>query len=341
MCACLYITVGLLVFEMAATYSFYLLEISLSVLILSFIVTLAAEQGLNPARWTAYIWEKTREVRPLVVSALAYLAVDLISTFYALSPASVLPKYKVVAVMLLVITIIVYMYEDENGTLKNIHFSVAAAGFFSALLVVLNYCFFAIYPIEYTLRLTLRSDYNMFATTIYIGSVAGSALVCSGNIRPWKKMATIILLVSVTLTVIFLSGSRRIYIAIGPTLAVLTVMCIVYMHRRSIKKRHMFLYVFGTWALCCLIITGAVGLLYSRMVETYRQQGMVGASGVLGHAETSVSQRYETLSNQSLWSKAVLWRIASEEISGYSASEVAFARGNGYTIILMTERTSD
>ncbi len=330
----LYTTVFLLTFEMAATFSFYLLEVSLSVLSLSFLVTLLCEEGVSPVGWMTVLVGRASSFLPIVFSALVYLAVDLITNLYSPSLGVALPKYKVVLVMLLVTAVILYNCKGIEE-LIGLQVTFAAAGVFISVITIINYLFPVIYPVYYTLRLTLRTDYNMFATTVYTTMVAGVYLAINSKLSIWKKMACVIFLFSTELTVIFLSGSRRIYIAILPTVGVTVAVFII----KEIKMRGRRLQT-ALASICMavgisLLTLGSVQIMYRQMLYTYREQGVTGARGMLGKAETKVSQRYETLADSSIWSKrTVIWGIAVDEIAGYSPIELTVGKGNGYNILL-------
>lgn len=172
----------LVLYELAAESSFYLLELSLVLLFVCFVWE-ERQALLHPV---GTMQEGIGLLKPLLPAwgmLAAYLLWDLVTVFYSPLREGVLAKYKVVCLMLFFSALILwYARTERRRRLRLLLQVLVAAGLTAAVLSLVNFTFPILYPVIYGRRLSLRLDYNVFSTVVLMGLIAGSYLL--GSERP-------------------------------------------------------------------------------------------------------------------------------------------------------------
>lgn len=322
--------VFLLSWELATQSSFYLLELSLGLLAISLAAFLL---DAGPARWPALARNALLMGKPgvwVVSSVLLYLLVDAAVALYSPSPPLMLQKYRLVAVVLLVAGGILLLGDDPTAG-RAVRWSVALSSPAVCLMAVLNQFVFRVYPIYYTRRLSLRADYNMFATVVFTGMTIGFFTALErGATRRAKLMGALFFLLP-AVCVISRSASRRIVIALIPTLTVMLWAAWSTLAPRKPAGRLRAAAIVCLAALC--VWTGDWAL--ERGMRSLQQSGIAPSDLSGGSGETTAAERYATVADGSLLTKRrVIWGVALAELSRYRPVELLRGRGGGANIIL-------
>lgn len=332
--ALLHLTIFLFIFEIAAGSSYYLLEASLCLLLLSFSYLLVSRHRARPIALIKWIWSRVSEGQGLLFALSLYVGIDL-AGWLAGDSTLLFSKYKVVLAMGFTSLCLLY-YCDNGERLDRLLLTMGGVSLFTAVLALLNYLILRIYPICYTLRLSLRTDYNMFATTLFFGGVCGIFRHLQRKRAGESFSLAFVLYISLVATAILLSGSRRIYLLLPP---VCIVTGFLWLLRAGQDSRRAIQAMSMTAAACAVLIIGLRMGMETVMEETYQVYGVYGAGageGILeGSGATSAAQRYESIKSPSLLEKRkLLWGIALQEMQSYSAAELLLGRGGGYNIHL-------
>lgn len=321
-----------LLFELGAGSSFYLLEGSLAVLACGGIALFFLEFGGKPRRLLETLFRRLDGQLLPACLLLLYLLWDLVTAFYTPAPQMTWEKYRVVLLMLL-FTPCLLLYCRGWRELEWVGTNVALVGLALSVMAVLNFLVLGIYPVPYALRLSLRTDYNMFAVTILLGLVAGAFQIIRREQTIMTKGALLGILLALELPVLYLSGSRRAYLLL---LLVLPLLLVTFSALEG--QRHSLPQV----VLAAVSVMLSVGLVTAAIT-----MGMQGYMRELdeagGHpaglespgAGTSAGERYETAATGELFGKrSILWRIAFEEAATFTPLEMLVGKGNGYDILL-------
>lgn len=320
-------------FEMAAGSSFYVLEYGLAGLGVCFLAVFWRDHRRHPAGFLRLLWGRTKGCGALLVLLAAYILMDGVN-WLAGDQALGLSKYKVTVAMLFLSACLLYACRGKKRV-DGVLLTLGSAAGFTAVFACLNYLYFKIYPIYYTLLLSLRVDYNMFATTLFFGGVCGVFWwFRQGRRESWRCLALAVYL-AVVGAAILLSGSRRIFLLLLPGLAALGFLWLAYAGPFKKKAR---LSLAGLLAAVILLSAGIQAGMESYMNGTYQVYGSYGPGGVIGLEDTGATtaiQRYETIGEPSLFEKRrILWGIALRDAHEYSPAELLTGKGGGYDISL-------
>jgi|GEM_PF-946650 len=321
-------TLAVMLFELAATYSFYAFDVLLILLAALFLLVL-----FDRARYggTAFIRDLIGRfggfwMIPLML--LLYIIIDLVSVTYSVVPHLGFDKYKVVVLMLF-LSACVLLYVDNLQKLRTILLTFGLASAFTALFTIVNYLFFHIYPVYYTMRLTLRTDYNVFASTLLLGLLCIFYLFVTTE-RTLRTCVLFVLDASLTLAVLFLSASRRIFLMLPFILGFWV--CIYLVKSKSV--RGVLSAIAVVLAVSTLFCFGTLGM-QNYMRKQYLKYGSVGPTGSGGTSEGSAAERYETVCEGDFLSKReLIWKIAWDEFKGFTATQKFIGRGFAYDIAL-------
>lgn len=326
----------LLSFELAAGSSFGLLELSMLGTAVSFAALAWRRFEGRPIPFVQFLSMSGTGGAPLCLAALFYLAADLFSALYAPSVRLIWEKYRVTAA-LLVIAASVSLIREDKALLRRTEWAVAWSAPLIALITLLNYYLVRIYPMHYTLRLSLRRDYNMYATALFTASVMGIFLAVIEGKTPLRRAAGTVFFASFSLPMVFLSGSRRIYLALPPVIFVFVAVW-AFRELRAGGTRKGTAVVAAAMLLIGTSSGALTALLQRQMQSLYTGEGPSGTAGSVlggGAAETRPEERYETISGGSMFTKRLaIWGIAADELAAYRPAELLIGRGGGYQIIL-------
>lgn len=311
----------LVLYELAAQSSFYLLELSLVGLALCF---LWEERGqlCHPLGMLRELIGLTAPFQAVWLAVVGYLCWDCVTVCYAALPSGAVEKGRVVLLMLLVAGLI--LWSTREGTqpkLRRILTAMAAAGVAAAVVSVLNFGMPVLYPMLYGRRLSLRLDYNQFAQVVLVGLIAGDWLFSAQGPLEQKRC----LLWLCTAPVIVLSSSRR---------ATVFLLCFwvwsMAVGWRGACSRQRVL----EWLGLGLVILGISGL--GQRVLDWRYEHLTEhPQTMVSDSEGSALQRYEARTESSPPSKRrLLWSIAAREYRSGTKIQKLFGHGFGYDILL-------
>ena len=337
--AVLWLTLGAVVFELAATFSYRILDLLLILLAILFLVS--AIDHLRPDRPGAMAELFGRLGGRWIAVALlaAYLLYDLISLLWSPAPAYGMSKYKVVVLMVF-LSACILLYVDSVPKLRALLLSLGVASGATAAFSIVNYLLAGPFPVRYTLRLTLRSDYNVFATTLLLGVLCAVYLFATAKFTVMRCILFVLDL-GVTLTVLYLSASRRVFLMLPPIL--LFWLCVLLFRQKSWRE---LVTAIGVILAAGLLFWGGVWAMQNQMRARYEKYGSFGfgqgSAGGTGSTEGSAMDRYETVTEGGLLQKrGLIWGIAWEDYQQFSLTEKLFGRGFGYDIVLYDEVEND
>ncbi len=323
-------------FELASGSSFGLLELSVAGLSVSLLLSVWGQFGFRPVPIARFLSMAGTGGAPLCFAALFYLAADLLSVLYSPALRLMWEKYRVVAALLVVAAAVSFVRGDAQ-LLRRTEWALAWSAPLIALATLLNYYIIRVYPMFYTLRLSLRRDYNMYATALYTASVLGIFLSVTEWKTPLRRAAGVLFFASFSLPMIFLSGSRRIYILLPITIFVF--LAVWAWRELSAEGLWKGTAVVASAMILAGVFSGALAASFqARMHSLYAAEGPAGVSGSIlggGAAETRPEERYETVSSGSMFTKRfAIWKIALNELKTYRSAELLAGRGGGYQIVL-------
>jgi len=333
-------TIFLAVFELAAGYSFYIFEFSLICLFVSFIFLLFSRYNFNVKKVFGEITSSCKFSQTAVCCLAIYIFYDIATLAYSKNIMLSLSKCKVVALMLF-ISCCIMLYCRGIIQADTILVNIAAAGIFSSLLAIINAVLLRILPVYYNLRLTLRIDYNVFATVVLISIIVGAFYIV---LRLKNELLRHILLygiLAINAPVIFLSGSRRIFIIL-PFAIILIYFVFSYLQIKAHKSIKKFLLIFLNFIATIASICAIAFMLNSYMQKLYLNGTDTGNGGLIIGNETTPEERYETIASGSFMEKRkILWQVALDELKNYSKTELIFGRGSSYDILMYDNAKSE
>ena len=272
----------------------------------------------NFRSWSARLWKMRDGLLPL----LFYLILDVAGFLRSEEFGMLWEKYRV-TVLLLALMGAMLLSGKREAAFDAVFSGTGLASLAVVLTTLFRYFGGSSAPLEYLLRFSLRRDYNMYATALFIGWICSFFLLC-GKERPGWALAVTALI----LPVLLLSGSRRVMV---PVAAAAAAWSLISSEKGRLRRRTAA--VLG----CGLAVLAATLLLQSALMGLSSSPKAVNrvSGGGSGSAQTAAAERYETIGHGSMLTKRrVIWGIALEELSGYSPAEWAFGRGGGENIRL-------
>ena len=274
----------------------------------------------NFRSWSARLWKMRDGLLPL----LFYLILDVAGFLRSGEFGMLWEKYRVTVLLLALMGAM--LLSGRRETAFDAVFSGAGLASLAVVLVTLfRYFGGSSAPLEYLLRFSLRRDYNMYATALFIGWICCFFLLC-GKERPgWALAGTALIL-----PVLLLSGSRRVMLAV-PVAAAAAAWRLISSGKGRLRRRTAA--VLG----CGMTVLAASLLLQSALMGLSSSPKAINrvSGGGSGSGQTAAAERYETIGHGSMLTKRrVIWGIALEELSDYSPAEWFFGRGGGENIRL-------
>ncbi len=321
------------VLDLAAAFSYYLYEAAAVLLAITLAATLLRRYGLHPAAITREFAAQLKPGGLWFYSLLLYLLWDIVGVFYSPAPRAALAKYPaVLAVLLLAVAMLLCI--DSHRRIDQALLTVFAAAALAAVLAVFSYFLPVLYPLQYTLRLTLRRDYNVFATTLLIGCCCGVYLLIQAPLQRWVRCLAIGAASVLFTTVLLLSGSRRTVLLLCPALGATAVVWLL----RELSTRKSALWAGGGVAatvvaagLATAMTVNAFSGYMQQLYEVHGEQGAVAGGG----GGTSLEERYDTISDSSMLAKRlIIWDIALDELKSYPPARLLVGKGSGYNMHL-------
>lgn len=271
-----------------------------------------------------------RKGNNVITLALAiYLVADAINFWVMGDHALAWQKYRVAAVLLLLFTSLCILC-SKSGLSSLVMLAVGCAAVVVSIYTLAQYFLPLKLPLFYTSRFSLRSDYNMYATLLLIGLIS----LVFGVLQFESKMAVLVSLVPLPtiISLILLSGSRRVLIFLPVVLMVLTIVLIVAssLPLRAKKMRVIIVCVF----LVVMLTSAETFFLRQKLELINKTQGETRSIMQSSIAETQLVERYETIHSSSLFKKRkVIWGLAVQELSKFSRKEMIFGRGDRKSVV--------
>ena len=320
-------------FEIGASSIYRLFPLSLIPLVAAFafwILNRRKKGLIHLAGQTIAPW---RDAAIPLIWILSYLLWDGINLLYAPIWQYGWEKYRVVLPMLFVSLCLVCVLQDRKGR-NGLLLIFTGAGMLLSIGSVVNYLVWRVYPLYYTLRLTLRRDYNMFATAVLLGMLSGYGLIVTSKKSYGIKTLLLGALTALELPVLYLSGSRRTYLLLLLFLPLFLLLFSIDRARKDSWKQALtgaMALVLGVGALSF----GEVFLMEGCMNQMYQQQGEIPELVPVPGGETTVGERYDTTTDGSALDKRLmLWRIAWEDYRSSGTLAQTVGQGLGYDILL-------
>ena len=265
---------------------------------------------------------------------IVYIALDILS-FLRGDLRAFAEKYRVAAVCALNAAGLYISLNDGALSPRGIYLTLYAAGMSVGIAALADRFWLNFSQTQYTVRITLRNDYNMYATVLLFAAIGGLGALFSRPAKPWRY-AAFFASAAFLGVMAYLSGSRRIFMAQLPV-GLLSIFAAVYSCTDRADERHgrdirsLFAVTASAAAftlLAALAVPAVLGALESQNAP----------SGGAPSGETTLSERYDSLERaedrDALGTRRVLWSAAMEEIAGMDAGELLFGRGGGYDIAL-------
>ena len=212
------VSVGLMLYELAAGSSFYLMELSLVLLAGSFLFE-ERKIFMQLPKTIAALGQELKRLCWVWIFLGLYLGWEIVTLSYSIYPEGVFDKYKVVFLMVC-FTILILWYRQKgtsseflmDSRRKTLLFVFAVSAMTAEVLSVINISFPVLYPVLYGRRLSLRLDYNLFSQVVLFGLIAGETLIgarqenilCKKRLFLWLVCAPAVVLSSSRRNTIFL-----------------------------------------------------------------------------------------------------------------------------------------
>jgi len=310
-----------LLFDLACPVSFYLPEITTAVLTVIILGRVLMRKD------TLYFSFQNRIVVFLLTALLGYLVLDVLS-FLRSGFAVFWVKYRVAGVSMINAVGIMMAVRKRALTGKNILAVIYLAGIAAGILGAVTGLGLKTGEISYTNRITLRNDYNMYATVLFSAGCSGLGVYLTGKKNTGSQLL-FWLSEAFLWCMIYLSGSRRMVMALLPA-AILFVAAVMKEHRNDWKKK-------AVAAAAVLLLTAVSSAAVNGWIT--REESNKSSS------ETTLPQRYETVKGAekiaeeqgALKTRRVLWGAAWDELRYRlfsSPAEFLFGMGGGYDIEL-------
>lgn len=287
---------------------------------------------------------------PALLSA-AYVALDMLS-FLRGDAAAFREKYRVTAVCALNAAGLSIALADGALALRMIYLALYASGMSAGAAALADRFWLNFSQTQYTVRITLRNDYNMYATVLLCAAIGGLGLLLSGPRSPWRYAA--FFASSAFLGgMAYLSGSRRIFMAQLPAglISVFAAVRSCTVSSAPAEKPSQRMQKPGkspvrdapclaAAVLSAVAFTLAAALIAPKLPALLESRAEA-ADCAPSRDETTLAERYESLGHGegggAFETRRVLWSAALDEIKRAQLSHPAallFGLGGGYDVTL-------
>lgn len=271
----------------------------------------------------------------LLPAMLCYCAVDILNFWLGEHFALAWQKHRVAGALLLLFVCICVVCAAQRDFLWRLLLWVGLSFIIIGGATLVRYFLMRDLPLYYSLRFSLRSDYNMYATALYCGFVCLFFYLLARGAPPVRLLAP--LLFAVALPLLVLTASRRVLLLLPLTLVVMSAAYIVQFCRtvglRGVRRTVAALSVL---LLCLSLAAVSLTQLQAALQTLHRQQGAQRVTLGQGGAQTGALQRYraQTTETSLLYKRRVIWGVALDELRGQSFYELVFGRSGGASIAL-------
>lgn len=268
----------------------------------------------------------------LLLANLLYFCWDLVTWLYSDQRNLMAQKFPIVAVML-VISAGVLIYADDVVRLERVKFFIGLSAVVLAGGAILNFYFPYFYPVYYSMRFSLRTDYNMYATAVYIGGVTWMSQTMNRREVDIGRLLVQFVTFGIFVTVLVLSASRRILVVLPLWVAAFITMLIKQIQNFTHNTLKSAAIVLGGIAMACSVSLLLIDGVHTEMANRQTQKGSYG-SAEGGNATSYVERIDSTVQGNFLTKRLVLWKLALQEISSLEGLEVVFGKGGGYSMVM-------
>lgn len=271
---------------------------------------------------------------------LGYLAWDVAGLFYSPDAGYAARKYYVVVPMLAFIIPTISFAQDEDHLdrlYRTLGWSGAAVGLFS----LSNYFIYEFVPLPYIRRLSMITDYNRYAENLFIAMVLMGFYIINTTPKRTHRTAKLTFALIFFATLITLSGSRRTYLLMFPSIAALLLYRSFYIVRYSATERMAFYRLCKGLVLSVIAAAAVMGLQAGfEWYSDIKYEIKVEQGGEVIE-ETSVDTVIDSISSGGMFGKrAVIWRTAVNDALEFDFLDILIGRGSGYDSYLY-DHTSD
>ncbi len=281
---------------------------------------------------------KMRILLPLLL-LLGYLIWDGVGLLYSPDATYAARKYYVVLPMLLFL-IPSLCYARDEAHLDRVYLTLGWSGAAVLLFSLSNYFVFEFIALPYIRRLSIIADYNRFAENLFIAAIFMGYGIIGKSRRTRRRMLMLFAALVLFAAAITVSGSRRTYLLLFPSVALLLLYRAFYIARYSDSERTAFFRLCRGAALC---VCGALAVLALQMgFERYsdvKYQQLVDNGATVGE-ENSVDTVIDSISGGGIFQKrSVIWQVAADTALDYDFQDILVGRGSGYDSYLYDHST--
>ncbi len=322
--------------DLAIGYSLYFYEVG--IILLGFIL-IAYVVGIRHKLLdkTGIYYKIIKENKGFITLISVYILSDIIGFILTGNYQIFYEKYRVVmANITLALAVVLILVENKKFSLIKRTFVIGAV--ITSILTLINYILINVIPVHYLLRLTLRQDYNVFAITILLGFVFGLFIPFEDSDSKKLSFITPFVISIITIPVMMLSGSRRVYIMIIP---IMVIWLVVLIYSQTKKGSKILFRLSGVF--CCTAITISTASLIITGLSAYIDYLYYTPNSdhsieVVLSSETSLEERYSTTKTADAMDKRYgIWQIAVDEYSSYTNIEKIIGKGSGESIEIYNE----
>ncbi|MBR5485378.1 MAG: O-antigen ligase family protein, partial [Oscillospiraceae bacterium] len=246
-----------------------------------------------------------------------YCAVDVLTVLYSSIPLVAVQKYKAEC-MLVLFFLAVSAYASINKSCKELMKTIAVAGAAVSVAAVLN-LFVPVFPRVYFRRLSLRTDYNTFASVLFVSLVSGVFL------HGFKSVNMLAGWCGWMGGCIRMTASRRTWLLLP--LCGIFMLILFLCFRKDITWRKRWQKMTMLLAASSIVLS-VVSVGIGKCME-YTAAGKSEAAG-----EVYAIERYRTLKENRENKRLILWSIAWEEYQDFTPTEKLFGKGAAYDVAL-------
>ncbi len=312
-CAVLHAVLFFMLFELAAESSFGVLETTLFVLVVM-IFKLFRLKGDEFVRDSLKIYTNSKA---FFAALFCYCIVDIAAVMYSPIPLVAVQKYKAEC-MLILFFLAIGVYACICNSCEDLTKTIAAVGAVVSAVSVLN-LFVPIFPHIYFRRLSLRTDYNTFASVLFVSLVSGVFL------HGFESVKVLVAWCGWMGGCIRMTASRRTWLLLPFCGVFMLILFLCFKKDIPLRKRWQKMTVMLVMS-CILLNAVSAGLWGCMEIAASRQSE--------ASDEVYAIERYRTLKEQCESKRLMLWNIAWEEYQSYTPAEKLFGKGAAYDIAL-------
>ncbi len=349
------VSVGLMLYELAAGSSFYLMELSLVLLAGSFLLE-ERKIFMQLPKTISTLGQELKRLCWVWIFLGLYLGWEIVTLSYSIYPEGVFDKYKVVFLMIC-FSILILWYRRKgtsskflmDSRRKTLLFVFAVSAMTAAVLSVINISFPVLYPVLYGRRLSLRLDYNLFSQVVLFGLIAGETLIGARQENILCKKRLFLWLVCAPAVVLSSSRRNTIFLLCFFVWTVLYTAVKIKKEEADSLGKHSLKAIVSwksvlQWAavlMGVIVLTGLMQIYLDWQYERMEERARLENREMTGISDGSALERYEQIAQGGGESKRkIIWSVAIREYADFSLTEKLTGKGFGYDRLLY-QKTDD